>query len=655
MDTSGLLVKIAELKDQGKLLPEAAENMTAWASETWLPSWAQQAMCELVEEEKYEELNNRFYRQNEFGTAGIRGRTICEYTPKSEMGTPSALGAPQHAAVGSAVLNDFNILRATVGLYRYCQKFLKEKKDTSAPVLIIAYDVRHFSQHFAQLTASAWVKLGGKALLFDAPRSTPQLSFSVRHFKAHTGVVITASHNPAHDNGYKVYWSDGSQIVTPHDAGIIGQVNVTELRAVQPLLTIDISKVTILDKSTDEAYFKALGSTLIDKDVLRENPPRIVFSNVHGTGSVIIPQALASYGVNVTIVPEQENFDGRFPTVKSPNPQNAEALAMAMKHAEAKGVDIVLATDPDCDRMGAAVRKSDGTWLLLSGNTTGSLLAEDRLCEMKNKGWLPPGGHPNATVIKTFVTTPLQDAIAAGHGVQCVNCLTGFKWIGRRLLKYEDEVRAALKNEDKNINYDSLSDEELRKLHLQYSKWYVFGGEESYGYLGSPRVRDKDGNAAVLMFAEMLARLQAKGLTLIDALEALYLKYGYYAESPLTLNFEGASGALKIKKLVESYAKNPPKAIGDFVVRQVQDFARETIKDADGETVPKAAMIVCQLDDGTSFAIRPSGTEPTVKFYCFTREAVREMADLKAAETRANSKLEALKAALKADAGRRSA
>ncbi len=634
-------------KANGKLLPEAQANLEAWSSEAWLPAWAQETLVELINNERWDELNNRFFKQNEFGTAGIRGRTISQMTPKSEMGTPSNLGAPEHAAVGSATLNDFNILRATAGLYKYCAKFEK------TPQLVIAHDVRHFSRHFAELTASAWVKLGGQALLFDAPRSTPQLSFTVRHTKSSAGVVITASHNPAHDNGYKVYWRDGSQIVLEHDEGIIREVNTTPLSAVEPLSKKDLSRVQILPAEVDEAYLVALKSTLVDADVLKKHPPQMVYSSVHGTGRVMIPRALEKYGAGVTLVEEQTEFDGRFPTVKSPNPQNEEALMLAMKKAESVKMNVVLATDPDCDRMGAAVRKADGKWLVLSGNTIGSLIAEDRLCAMKERGMLPATGHPNAVLIKTFVTTPLQDAIAAAHGVQCVNCITGFKWIGARLDMYEKNLATALKKNGQTLDYDAMSDDERRKAMLEHSKWYAFGGEESYGYLGNDRVRDKDGNAAVLMFAELLARLEAKGKTLVDALDDMYLRYGYFAESPLTISFDGAQGAIKLRQLTGSYAQTPPKQIGDFVVRSVRDFSRETITDADGQIVPKASMIFCELDDGTSFAIRPSGTEPSVKFYCFTREGVREPADLQPAIKRASDKLEALKAALKADAGKR--
>lgn len=645
--------QVTALKGSGKLLPEAWANLNAWAKEKWLPAWAQEALGQLIVEERWEELNNRFYKQNEFGTAGIRGRTIGQYTPAAERGTPNELGAPEHAAVGSATLNDFNILRATAGLFRYCQKHPRAPQEMNPPKLVIAHDVRHFSPHFAQLAASAWVKLGGVALIFDGPRSTPQLSFTVRHTKASAGVVITASHNPAHDNGYKVYWNDGSQIVLEHDEGIIREVNATPLKAVKKLLKIELEKVVTLPAEVDEAYVWALKSTLVEPEILKEHPPKMIYSSVHGTGRVMIPRAMEAYGAGVTLVEEQAAFDGRFPTVKSPNPQNEEALSLAMKAAEKENIDVVVATDPDCDRMGAAVRKKDGGWLVLTGNVIGALMAEDRLTRLKELGQLPTTGHPHATLIKTFVTTPLQDAIAAAHGIQCVNCITGFKWIGARLKMYEENLKNNLAQSGLALNYDACSDDARRKLMLEHSRWYVFGGEESYGYLGNDRVRDKDGNAATLMFAEMLSRLSAKKKTLAEALEAMYLKYGYFAESPLTVAFEGAEGAVKLKKLTSSYAKTPPKTIGDFVVRGVKDFAREAITDADGQEVPKTNMIWCELDDGTSFAVRPSGTEPTVKFYCFAREAVREAADLQPAMKRAQDKLESLKAALKADAASR--
>jgi phosphoglucomutase len=649
MDRKTLTETLKAAVASGGILKSSFKNIRPFLTARWLPAWAQLTLAELITSHNDAELNDRFFKENEFGTAGIRGRTIRPMTPAPEAGTRDALGAPEHAAVGSATLNDFNVIRTTVGLYRYCEKSLAGNRLNDVPKLVVAHDVRHFSRHFAELVASTWTALGGRALLFDGPRSTPQLSFTVRYARATAGVVITASHNPAHDNGYKVYFSDGGQIVRENDAGIIAAVNATPFKAVKAFLKKDISKVVALGKAEDEAYLEALRGTLIQPELLKKFPPRLVYSPVHGTGSVAILPALERYtGTPPVVVAQQLAFDGRFPTVKSPNPQNPETLAMAMKLADERGINVVLATDPDDDRMGAAVKGPEG-WQVLTGNTIGSLIAEDRLSHMKELGILPQAGHPRATLIKTFVTTPLQDAIAAAHGVRCVNTLTGFKWIGAKLARYEKELTNALAQKGVAVDYDACSTEIRRAWALEHGQFYVFGGEESYGYLGTDCVRDKDGNAAVLMFAELLARWSAKGKTLLDALDALHLKYGAYAEGALSVTFEGAEGAEKLKRLLASYAKNPPHEIAGHKVLSIRDFAREDITDPDGEVVPKAAVLFFELADGLTVAIRPSGTEPNIRAYCFAHASVANAEALKATRQKVNSELEALKAALKAD------
>lgn len=651
---SDITSKITQAKQSGKLLESSYSNLQDWVKLDNLPTWAKLSLEQLVEQEAWEELNDRFYKQNEFGTGGIRGRTIGKITPDAEKGSPDSLGCPEYAAVGSASFNDFGVIRATMGLFAYAKSYLEKNSNSfDAPKLVIAHDVRHFSAHFAQLTASVWTKLGGRALLFDGPRSTPQLSFTLRHTRSTAGVVITASHNPSHDNGYKAYFNNGSQIVSPHDKGIVAQVNAIGLSELMDFMEVDLTDVVTLPSSMDNDYLDALEFTLIDSEILRQYPPKMVYSPVHGTGSVAIVPALERFGARPVVVEEQMAFDGRFPTVKSPNPQNAEALSMAMAKADKEGLDVVLATDPDDDRMGAAVRKRSGEWMVLTGNTIGSLLAEDRLTMMKQKGYLPAEGSANAVLIKTFVTTPLQDAIAKAHGVSCVNTLTGFKWIGDKLALYENTLQNVLRKEGLCLDYDNCSLDKKRELLLKHSRFYVFGGEESYGYLGCDNIREKDGNAATLMFAELLARQESKGKGLEDALDELYCKYGYYVEDALNLEFPGASGAAKIKELIASYKTNPPSCIGEFEVDSIQDFSEESIVDIDGQEVPKADLMVFTLDQNTSFAVRPSGTEPRVRYYCFIREAVAGADDLAPAKARATQRLDALKAALEADSQQR--
>ncbi len=632
----------------GKLLPVALENIKPYLESSWLPQWARATIAELAAEQKWEELNDRFYKQNEFGTAGIRGRTISKITPSAEAGVWDNLGAPEHAAVGSATLNDFNIARATVGLYRYSDEVLKEEGASFVPKLVIAYDVRHFSRHFAELTASVWMQLGGEALLFEGPRSVPQLSFAVRHEHATAGVMITASHNPAHDNGYKVYFRDGGQIVEPHDRGIIAQVEAVPFGILGELLNIDLSRVQRMGAAEDAAYLAVLSETIIEPHLLKDFPPRLVYSPVHGTGSVAIIPALERYtGVSPEVVPEQMAFDGRFPTVKSPNPQNPEALSMAMARADKLGIDVVTATDPDDDRMGAAVRDKDGSWRVLTGNTLGSLFAEDRLSHMKEMGILPPQGHPGAVIIKTFVTTPLLDAIAKAHGVECINTLTGFKWIGHKLDLYEGQICDALAKRDVQVDYRAASLPQRRAWGLEYARYYCLGCEESYGYFGSDCVRDKDGNAAVLMLAELMARAAGEGKTLLDRLDELYLKYGYYEEDQLQVLFEGASGSAQRERVLESYQTNPPTRIAGKKVLSSRNFAKDKIIDPDGETISKEKLIIFDLEDGSCVAVRPSGTEPKIRYYFFAHAAVE--GTLSETQKQVGSTIAELTAAIQSD------
>ncbi len=648
-----ILQRLTALKDQGKILPESFENARPYIETEGFPSWVYASLEELSRPEMADEFNNRFYKRNRFGTSGIRGRTIAITSTEAEKARVDSWGVPEHAALGSAMMNDFNVLRATMGLFRYCKDYLAQTSHTfTPPKLVIAHDVRHFSRRFAELTASCWVRLGGVALLFEGPRSVPQLSFTTRYAGATAGVAITASHNPSHDNGYKVYFGDGALISGEPERKIIEEVEKISLNETFALLERDLSRVIILPPSVDEAYLTALGETLLEPEILKKYPPKMVYSPVHGTGGVMVPRAFEKYGTGVLLVEEQNNFDGRFPTVKYPNPQHAETLELAMKKAEVAGAEAVLATDPDCDRMGAAVRLPDGGWKILNGNLIGSLIAEDRLCKMKELGQLPAEGHPNAVFIKTFVTTPMQDQIAQRHGLACINTLTGFKWICGRVRMYEERLKAVLAKDGVGLDYDRTSFEKRRELLLKYSKYFVFGGEESYGYLGYDCVRDKDANAAVLMFAEMLARLASRGKMITDGIEELYRKYGVHQDKMVEVSFEGADGAAKLKKLVDSYIKSPPKSVGECAIRSVRDFLHEKILDADGETVPPEAMIICDIDGGR-FCIRPSGTQPSVRFYCFVWEplGVDEMA--LAVQKRAQARLEKLVEALKTNAHER--
>jgi len=371
----------------------------------------------------------------------------------------------------------------------------------------------------------------------------------------------------------------------------------------------------MIGKDIDQAYMRRLETLILDPQMIREAKSlRIVYTPLHGTGSVIIKPMLTRLGFNFRVVPEQDRFDGRFPTVKSPNPENSEALTMAVDLAQKEDADLVVATDPDCDRMGAAVRRKDGKMLLLTGNQTGSLLAWYRIKTLFDKGVLNEQTALRAVIIKTFVTTDLQKAIAEHYGLRCVETLTGFKYIGAKLGKYERAIPEQLRQ-----NYVDLTEQETRRLRLAHSSFYVFGGEESYGYSGADFVRDKDGNGAVIMFCEVAAYAKALRQTVDQLLDEIFATFGYFAEKNGSLVFEGAEGAKKIARLADSYRGKPFfEVLGSRVV-EIKNFETNMIEDVEGDLIPKEKMSIFALEDGTRIAIRPSGTEPKIKYYLFAQ------------------------------------
>lgn len=650
MIEGNILKKIKEACDHGELLPSAYDNIRLWLESGFLPTWAIASIQELIETAAWNELNDRFYQNLSFGTGGMRSRTIGKVMTTVERGVLSADGTPAHAVVGTNMLNDFNIIRGTIGLFRYCKKNIGQQE---SPKLVIAHDVRYFSRHFCLLSASTWRKMGGEVYVFDGPRSTPQLSFSVRYLGATAGVVITASHNPPYDNGFKVYYKDGGQVVSPHAEGIIDEVNRVKLSEVSSYLEIDEKGIVVLSQAADEAYLDVVLDTVLDSELIKKQKPRVVYSPLHGTGQVIAIPAMMRAGVDLLLVDSQIVMDPGFSTVDSPNPENGESFSLAIQKAEEMGADVVIATDPDGDRMGAAVRDRNGKMLLLNGNSIGSLLAEYRISKIKKLGWIPQEGTQSAALIKTFVTTALQEAIAKKQGLKVINTLTGFKWIGEKLHDYEIDLIDKLKAEGVEINYNALSSSERRKLLLEYSTYYIFGGEESYGYLADDRVRDKDANAAAVQFCELAAHLKQEGISFLDHLDQIYLKYGYYLEDVFNLKYEGAAGAKKIRAILESYRHNPPKVIGDVHVSSIQDFGSEDIFDADSKLIPKENFYYVYLNNGCSYAVRGSGTEPKIKFYLFAREEVGDALGLSKVKKLAETKLKQLKMDLEKDAQRR--
>src|SRR5436189_612885 len=544
---------------------------------------------------EWSELNDRFYKTLAFGTGGLRGRTIGKIVTTAERGNAREDGRPQFPCVGTNAMNFFNTNRATRGLVAYLNDCNQRQQVSAKPKIVIAHDPRFFSKEFAEVAAKVAAENGCDSCVFDGPRSVPELSFAVRYLKANAGIVITASHNPPYDNGYKVYFSDGAQVVEPHASGIIAKVNAITTESFTPLPKDRQGKVTTIGKDIDQAYMRRLETLILDPQVIREAKSlQIIYTPLHGTGSVIIKPTLNRLGFKFQVVPEQDRFDGRFPTVKSPNPENAEALTMAINLAQKQDADLVVATDPDCDRMGAAVRSKDGKMKLLTGNQIGSLLAWYRIETLFDKGVLNEQNASRAVIIKTFVTTDLQKAIADYYGLRCVETLTGFKYIGAKLGNYERAIPEHLRR-----NYVELFEEETRKLRLDHSSFYVAGGEESYGYSGADFVRDKDGNGAVIMFCEIAAYAKTHGKTVDELLDDIYSEFGYFAEKNGSLVFEGAEGAAKITRLIRSYATDPfPEVLGSNVT-SVRNFEADKIEDIESDKIPNEKMLMFELEDGT--------------------------------------------------------
>ena len=600
---------------EGKLSTDSAENVGRLMRESKQVPRMVASIQELVDTCEWEELNDRFFRTLAFGTGGLRGRTIGKVVTKAEMGKPTALGRPEFPAVGTNCMNEGNVAKATQGLVNYLQKSFPGQ----APRVVFAHDTRFFSREFAELAARTVAAAGGTAYLFSEDRSTPELSFAVRHLGAQAGVEITASHNPSHDNGYKAYFSDGAQIVEPHASGIIREVEAVREPNLNPQWEGG-GKVVSIGAEVDEEYQLGLRELILEEEMLKKEGKalKVVFSPLHGTGGRIVPEMLARAGVKVLLVKEQEKGDGRFPTVKSPNPENGEALAMGIELAKKERGDLVLATDPDGDRMGVALRNRDGEYELITGNQIGSLLAAYRIDRMRAKGWIQPGQEKSCCLIKTFVTTDLQKEIAAVAGIRCVETLTGFKYIGEKLGIYEKQAGGRGK----------MGAEEWRKKRIGKSTFFVFGGEESYGYSGGDFVRDKDANGAVLMIVEAALWAKLHGRNCLEEMDGIYRKHGLYLEKLGPLEMPGAEGAKQIARAVESYQKSPPTVWGGRKVVGCRDFERGQHQDIDGKEIPKERMLIFDLGDGFRVAVRASGTEPKMKCYFFGKRSVGAGEDL---------------------------
>ena len=555
------------------------ENYQIWADRTDLPQNLQDDMKKLAADEKAAE--DAFYQPLSFGTAGMRG----------------LLGA------GINRMNSFTVRQATEGLARLMDSLDDAVKGRG---VAISYDSRHFSPEFAIESAKVLGAHGIKAYVFETLRPTPELSFTVRHLNAYAGIMITASHNPKEYNGYKIYGEDGGQM-PPKESDIITasirEADMFEVPVKDEAELVEAGLLVKIGKDVDDAYLAEVKTVTVNQELIDTvgKDMKLVYSPLHGTGALIAGQALKNAGFeNVTIVPEQAEPNGDFPTVKLPNPEDPEALAMGIALAKEQGADVVIAVDPDADRMGTAVRQPSGEYQLLTGNQIGAVLLNYLLTAKKAAGTLPANG----ALVKSIVSSEFAADIAKSFGVETINVLTGFKYIAEQIQHFEDT------NE-----------------HT-----FLFGFEESYGYLVKSFARDKDSVQATVLLAEVAAYYKSLGKTLYDGLQELFEQYGYFVENTKSLTFAGIDGADKIASLMNKFRAETPAEFGGVKVAKVEDFSLQTETDtATGAvtpmTLPKANVVKYWLTDGSWVAVRPSGTEPKIKFYVGTKGATAQAAD----------------------------
>ena len=556
--------------------------------EKWLndPCFDKDTKKELEEiKENEKEIEDRFYKDLEFGTAGLRG----------------VIGA------GTNRMNKYTVGKATQGLANF---ILKE--GTQDKGVAIAYDSRHMSKEFSEETALCLNANGIKTYVFESLRPVPELSFTVRKLGCTAGVMITASHNPPEYNGYKVYWDDGAQIVPPKDKQIIDEVNaITDFSTIKTMdkkEAVEKGLYVQIGKEVDDDFVNTLKSLVLNPDVIKKEQDNvtIVYTPLHGAGNVPVQRVLKELGfTHVYVVPEQEKPDGDFPTVSYPNPEDKKAFKLALELAEKVDADVVLATDPDSDRLGVYSKDENGEYVPYTGNMSAILIAEYELSQKKEKGLLPTNG----AIITTIVSSNMTKDLAKEYNLTMFETLTGFKWIGEKIRQFEE-------------NNNSYS--------------YQFGFEESYGCLISPHARDKDGISAVMALCEATAYYKSKGITLWEQMINIYKKYGFYKEGQVSITLKGADGAEQIKAMMEKMRKNPPKKLGSYDVLEVRDYKEHTIVKADGtklETdLPTSNVLYYDLNDNSWCCVRPSGTEPKIKFYMGVKGKSMEEAEQKLEE-----------------------
>lgn len=549
------------MENQNDLIRQCELKAQQWLDSPVYDDVTKKAVREMLYKEDKTDLIDSFYQNLAFGTGGLRG-----------------IMGP-----GSNRMNIYTVGAATQGLANYLKKNFAEKDEIS---VVVGHDCRNNSRLFAETSAKIFSANGIKVYLFDDMRPTPEISFAIRHLHCQSGIVITASHNPKEYNGYKAYWDDGAQVLFPHDQGIIDEVN--KVRPEDIKFTGNDNIIQIIGEDIDAEYLNQIHTLSIDPEVIsRQKDLKIVYTPIHGTGMNLIPRSLKLWGFeNVNCVSEQMVKDGNFPTVVSPNPENAEALTLALKLAKEIDADIVMASDPDADRVGMACKNSKGEWVLVDGNQTCMIflyyIISNRIAQNKMKG--------NEFVVKTIVTTELISEIARKNDIEMLDVYTGFKWIAR-------EIRLS-----------------------EGKKKYIGGGEESYGFLAEDFVRDKDAVSACSLLAEICAWAKDRGKTLFDVLMDIYVEYGFKLNKTINVVKPGKTGADEIKAMMDNFRANPPREIAGSPVVKVKDF--KTLKETDGNgnstelQMPEPSNVLQWFTaDGTKVSVRPSGTEPKIKFY----------------------------------------
>ncbi len=558
----------------------------SWLTDFFDPA-VKKEVQELIDNDK-EELKDRFYKHMEFGTGGMRG----------------IMG------VGTNRINKYTLGKSTQGLSNYLKKSYADQQLQ----VVIAYDCRHNSDTLARTVAEVFAANGIKVFLFSELRTTPELSFAVRHLNCHAGIVLTASHNPPEYNGYKVYWTDGGQIVPPQDGEIISEINALSFEDIN--FNSNDALIELIDKDVDEAFIEASVANG-NFNAKGKDDFKIVFTSLHGTSITAIPEVLSRAGYkNVTIIEAQAKPDGAFPTVVSPNPEEPEALSMAVKKAEEINADMVVGTDPDSDRLGIAVRNLEGEMEIVNGNQAMILMTKFLLEKQKEKGF-----KGNEFVATTIVSTPMMEVMAKAYGVEFKTALTGFKWIGKMIKDFPESS-------------------------------FIGGGEESFGYMVGDFVRDKDAVTSTLLACEIATQAKANGSSFYQDLIDCYVQYGYFKEKLISLTKKGMSGAEEIKQMLVDFKENPVVSVAGSKVKWIEDYNTSIAKNVmTGEEkvidIPKSNVLIYETEDGTRIAARPSGTEPKVKFYISTNAKLEKAEDFKKVSKELDAKIDRILSELK--------